>query len=219
MGAGSERGRVPGFFTHVSGLAGAGVGRKPGPGRRRAPGRSVAEALQPEAVRHRGSPGLRFQGAGALWGGPHGVLRRVGIRPAGTSLGVVPPGQPGSGCFGGGDVGWGCSSHWDLGRGLPGGCWGSKKRSRILGRGGWVRALGKGLARCPRWWRRHQPCVPVAAVAAPCGEQIPRERIPQEQIHREVQVRGREGQPGREQRAQGVPGRLPQSEDKAHLGT
>lgn len=59
MGAGSERGCVPRFFTQISGLAGAGVGRKPGLGRRRAPGRSVAEP-QPEAVRHPGTPGLRL---------------------------------------------------------------------------------------------------------------------------------------------------------------
>lgn len=52
--------------------------------------------------------------------------------------------------------------------------------------------MGKGLAWCPWWWCRHQTCAPVAAVAAPCGEQIPhkqipREQIPQDQIHREVQ--------------------------------
>lgn len=61
--------------------------------------------------------------------------------------------------------------------------------------------MGKGLAWCPWWWRRHQTCAPVAAVAAPCGEQIPhkqipREQIPQDQIHREVQVRGASGAAG-----------------------
>lgn len=56
--------------------------------------------------------------------------------------------------------------------------------------------MGKGLAWCPWWWRRHQPCAPVAAVAAPCGEQITHKQIPQDQIHREVQVRGASGAAG-----------------------
>lgn len=161
-GAGSEQGCVPGFE----------VWWEPTSGGSREPGRSVAQ-LQLEAVR-------RSAGCWALsHRGPWETLRREDLPYRDISgrsgVGVFEPG-----CWQGVLFPLGCGFG-----GLPG----VARRRRGNCSGILRRGFGKGLAWGPRQWHWHQLCASVAAVAAPCRDCAPQDRISQDLIHREVQVR------------------------------